>query len=109
MQAGRGEGVLAASQVQPDHRLDRLGEVIVAAKQVLGLIQFALGDPERFSMLVAGRVTFLQAQVGVAINTEAEERHRDWAVREIEEALRVLPTPRMLADVLDMARRSDET
>jgi Ser/Thr protein kinase RdoA (MazF antagonist) len=58
-------------------------------------------DPADFSMLVAGRVNFLLVQARVAIDPHAEPRHRDWAEREIDEGLRILPTPRQLADVLD--------
>jgi len=53
-----------------------------------------------FSMLIASRLNFLRGQVGVAIDPEAEPRHRDWAEREIEEALRILPTPGLVAEVL---------
>ncbi|MBE1584125.1 phosphotransferase enzyme family protein [Nonomuraea angiospora] len=53
-----------------------------------------------FSMLLAGRLNFLLAQTRVALDPGAERRHREWAEREIDEALRILPTPRQLADVL---------
>jgi hypothetical protein len=53
-------------------------------------------------MLLACRVNFLLAQAGVAIDPRAERRHREWAEREIDEALRILPTPRQLADVLEL-------
>ena len=55
----------------------------------------------------AGRpadVRFLLVQAGIAIDPRAEPRHREWAEREIDEALRILPTPRQLADVLDLTR-----
>jgi Ser/Thr protein kinase RdoA (MazF antagonist) len=57
-----------------------------------------------FSMLVASRVNFLLGQTRVAIDPRAEHRHREWAEREIDEALRILPTPRQLADVLELTR-----
>jgi hypothetical protein len=38
MQTSRSEGGLATSQVQGDHGLDGLGEVLVAAKQLVGLL-----------------------------------------------------------------------
>jgi len=57
-----------------------------------------------FSMLVASRLNFLLLQAGIAIDPRAEPRHREWAEREIDEALRILPTPRQLADVLELTR-----
>jgi Ser/Thr protein kinase RdoA (MazF antagonist) len=60
--------------------------------------------PADFSMLLAGRLNFLLLQVGVAIEPRAERRHREWAEREIDEALRILPTPRQLAEVLELTR-----
>jgi Ser/Thr protein kinase RdoA (MazF antagonist) len=53
-----------------------------------------------FSMLLASRLNFLLVQTRLALDPGAERRHRDWAEREIDESLRILPTPRMLADVL---------
>ncbi|MGW6504042.1 phosphotransferase enzyme family protein [Nonomuraea angiospora] len=53
-----------------------------------------------FSMLLAGRLNFLLAQTRVALDPRAERRHREWAEREIDEALRILPAPRQLSDVL---------
>ncbi|MDX3110259.1 phosphotransferase enzyme family protein [Nonomuraea angiospora] len=53
-----------------------------------------------FSMLLASRLNFLLVQTRVALDPGAERRHREWAEREIDEALRILPTPRQLADVL---------
>jgi Ser/Thr protein kinase RdoA (MazF antagonist) len=67
-------------------------------------------DPADFSMLLASRVNFLLVQLRVAIDPDAEARHREWAEREIQEGLRILPTPRQLADVLDaVAGRWPET
>ncbi|WP_431922066.1 phosphotransferase enzyme family protein [Nonomuraea jabiensis] len=57
-------------------------------------------EPADFSMLLASRLNFLLVQTRVALDPEAERRHRDWAEREIDESLRILPTPRQLADVL---------
>jgi Ser/Thr protein kinase RdoA (MazF antagonist) len=59
-------------------------------------------EPADFSMLLACRLNFLLVQAGVAIDPRAEGRHRAWAEREIDEALRILPTPRQLADVLEL-------
>jgi Ser/Thr protein kinase RdoA (MazF antagonist) len=61
-------------------------------------------EPADFSMLLACRLNFLLVQAGIAIDPEAERRHRQWAEREIDEALRILPTPRQLADVLELTR-----
>ena len=63
-----------------------------------------IGQLPDFSMLVACRLNFLRVQVGAAVDPRTEQRHRDWAEREIEEALRILPTPRLLAEVLDTVR-----
>lgn len=61
-------------------------------------------EPADFTMLLASRLNFLLVQAGVAIDPRAEPRHRQWAEREIDEALRILPTPRQLAEVLELAR-----
>jgi Ser/Thr protein kinase RdoA (MazF antagonist) len=61
-------------------------------------------EPADFTMLLACRLNFLLVQAGVALDPRAEPRHREWAEREIDEALRILPTPRQLADVLALTR-----
>ena len=61
-------------------------------------------EPADFSMLLASRLNFLLLQTRVSLDPRAERRHRDWAEREIDEALRILPTPRQLADVLQLTR-----
>lgn len=63
-----------------------------------------LTEPADFSMLLASRLNFLLVQLGIAIDPRAEPRHREWAEREIDEALRILPTPRQLADVQELTR-----
>ena len=60
-------------------------------------------------MLVASRLNFLLVQARVAIDPGAEPRHREWAEREIDEALRILPTPRQLSDVLNLTRSYNES
>ena len=60
--------------------------------------------PADFSMLLASRLNFLLLEVGIAIDPRAEPRHRQWAEREIDEALHILPTPRQLTDVLELTR-----
>jgi Ser/Thr protein kinase RdoA (MazF antagonist) len=64
-----------------------------------------ISDPADFSMLLACRLNFLLVQTRVATDPRAEPRHREWAEREIDEALRILPTPQHLADVLQLTRR----
>jgi Ser/Thr protein kinase RdoA (MazF antagonist) len=61
-------------------------------------------DPADFSMLLASRLNFLLLEVGIAIDPRAEPRHREWAEREIDEALHILPTAQQLADVLELTR-----
>ncbi|MGH3758403.1 phosphotransferase enzyme family protein [Actinophytocola sp.] len=56
--------------------------------------------PADFTMLLATRLNFLLAQTRVALDPLAEPRHRAWAEREIDEALRILPTPPQLAAAL---------
>ena len=63
--------------------------------------------PADFSMLVATRLNFLRSQLRIAADATAERGHRDWAEREIEEALSILPSPRQLDDVLALTRRRD--
>lgn len=52
---------------------------------------------------LTARLTSLQG-FRVAIDPRAEQRHREWAEREIDEALQILPTPRQPADVLEPTR-----
>lgn len=61
-------------------------------------------EPADFSMLLAARLNFLRVQARVALDPRAERRHREWAEREIDEGLRILPTPRQLTDVLELVR-----
>jgi Ser/Thr protein kinase RdoA (MazF antagonist) len=60
--------------------------------------------PADFTMLLASRLNFLLGQLSVALAPGVEQRQRDWAEREIDEALRMLPTPAQLAGVLTVAR-----
>jgi Ser/Thr protein kinase RdoA (MazF antagonist) len=57
-----------------------------------------------FSMLVASRLNFLRKQLNIAIDERIPEEHRAWAETEIDEALRILPTPGQLAEVLELTR-----
>jgi len=49
-----------------------------------------------FSMLIATRLNFLRRQRALL----SDPRHREWARREIAEAVRIMPTPHYLACVL---------
>ncbi len=60
--------------------------------------------PADFTMLHASGLNFLLTQTRVALDPAAEPRHRAWAEREIDEALRLLPTPRQLAAALAITR-----
>ena len=66
----------------------------------------AAGGPARlrsaadFTMLIATQLNFLERQVRVALDPDAPPRERSWADLEIDEALRTLPTPDLLAAVL---------
>ncbi|NUT33080.1 MAG: phosphotransferase [Hamadaea sp.] len=57
-----------------------------------------------FTMLVAVRLNFLLLQSRIALDPETEPQHREWAEREVEEAQRILPTPRHFTDVLRALR-----
>ncbi|MGH3860130.1 phosphotransferase enzyme family protein [Actinokineospora sp.] len=57
-----------------------------------------------FSMLIAGRLNFLLKQTTIALDPQVELHHREWAEREIDEALRTLPTPEQLTNVLTLTR-----
>ncbi len=61
--------------------------------------------PADFTMVIASRLNFLRRQVGIAIDPQTEPQHRDWAEREIDESLRILPTPGQIDDVLGITGR----
>ncbi len=54
-----------------------------------------------FTLLIASQLNFLILQVRVALDPTALPRDRNWAELEIDEGLRTLPTPNLLAAVLD--------
>jgi Ser/Thr protein kinase RdoA (MazF antagonist) len=58
--------------------------------------------PGAFGFAVASRLNFLLRQAGIALDAGRPARHRDWAVREIGEALRILPTPAALARLVEV-------
>jgi aminoglycoside phosphotransferase (APT) family kinase protein len=53
-------------------------------------------EPADFSMLLAHRLNFLLDQARLALDPRTEPRHREWAEREIDAMLRIMPTPRQL-------------
>jgi Ser/Thr protein kinase RdoA (MazF antagonist) len=61
-------------------------------------------EPSDFSMLIASRLNFLRVQTRIALDPQAEQRHREWAEREINETLNIMPTPTQLARVLELTR-----
>lgn len=54
-----------------------------------------------FTMLIAAALNFLSLQVRVALDPKTTTRERYWAESEIDESLRILPTPDLLTTVLD--------
>ncbi|GHJ44131.1 hypothetical protein Cs7R123_14730 [Catellatospora sp. TT07R-123] len=78
--------------------LDAMRELYAAYRAAGG--PGRLTGPADFSMLLAGHLNFLLRQTGVALDPAAEPRHRDWAEREIDETLRLVPSPGQLARVL---------
>lgn len=63
-----------------------------------------LRDVSVFGLVIASRLNFLIKQVRIALDRQAEPQHREWAVREIEEALSILPTPATFEHVLAIGR-----
>ena len=59
--------------------------------------------PADFSMLLATRINFFLLQTRIAIDPRTDPRTRERAEHEIDEALRILPTPQQLTDALNMA------
>ena len=57
----------------------------------------------------AHRLNFLLDQARLALDPRTEPGHRERAEREIDELLRIMPTPRQLADVLAVTRDSVQT
>jgi Ser/Thr protein kinase RdoA (MazF antagonist) len=89
----------------PDADLDAVGGLYAAYLAEGG--PGRVTEPADFTMLVASRLNFLLRQTRIALAPETEPRHRDWAEREIDEALHILPTPGQLDAVLDLTRSLD--
>ncbi|MBU2667859.1 phosphotransferase [Actinoplanes bogorensis] len=64
-----------------------------------------LTRPGDFTMLVASRLNFLRRQVRIAADPDTEPQHREWAEAEIDEAVRILPTPAQIEQVLQLVSR----
>ena len=62
-----------------------------------------------FTMLIVTQLNFLRRQVRVALDPTASARDREWAELEIDESLRIMPTPELLATVLDALEDSQPT
>jgi Ser/Thr protein kinase RdoA (MazF antagonist) len=60
--------------------------------------------PADFSMLLAARLNFLLSQAHLALDPETERAQQDWAQREIDAMLHLMPTPHQLAEVLAVTR-----
>ncbi len=63
-----------------------------------------IGEAADFSMLLACRLNFLLEQARLALDPHTARHRRQWAQVEIDEALRIMPTPGQLTDVLAVAR-----
>jgi Ser/Thr protein kinase RdoA (MazF antagonist) len=57
-----------------------------------------------FTMRISTALNFLHRQVRVALDPGSEPGERAWAELEIDESLRILPTPELLTNVLDACR-----
>lgn len=82
---------------QPD--LDSMRRAYLSYVEADGPAQ--LRSAADFTMLIASQLNFLSLQVRVALDPTAASRDRQWAELEIAESLRILPTPDLLATVLD--------
>jgi Ser/Thr protein kinase RdoA (MazF antagonist) len=60
-------------------------------------------DEQSFSMLIACMLNFLQSQAGVALDPHAAAGHRQHADDEISDTLARLPTPGLIAQLIDLA------
>jgi Ser/Thr protein kinase RdoA (MazF antagonist) len=118
---GSGELVLLdwddAGEASPDRELACLlanwhvydGEPDAAAvRRTLAAYQAAGGpgrirDEQSFAMLIACMLNFLPAQASVALDPQAAAGHRQYACAEISDTLDRLPTPRLIAQLIDLA------
>jgi len=63
-------------------------------------------DEQSFGMLIACMLNFLQSQAGVALDPHAAAEHRQHAGAEISDTLARLPTPGLMAQLIDLAAPS---
>jgi Ser/Thr protein kinase RdoA (MazF antagonist) len=79
-----------------------------AVRRTLAAYQAAGGpgrirDEQSFAMLIACMLNFLHAQAGVALDPDAAAGHRQHACAEIFDTLARLPTPGLIAELIDLA------
>jgi Ser/Thr protein kinase RdoA (MazF antagonist) len=118
---GSGELVLLdwddAGPASPSRELARLladwhvhdGEPdATAVRRTLAAYQAAGGpgrirDEQSFAMLIACMLNFLNSQAGVALDPDAAAGHRQHARAEIADTLARLPTPALIAQLINLA------
>jgi Ser/Thr protein kinase RdoA (MazF antagonist) len=82
----------------------------VDAMQAMYSAYVGSGGPGRvtaagnFTMLICTRLNFLLVQVRAALDDALDPEHRAWAEQEIDESLRIAPTPEQIAAVLAALR-----
>ena len=79
-----------------------------AVRSTLAAYQAAGGpgrirDEQSFGMLIACMLNFLQTQAGVALDPHAAAGHRQHADDEISDTLARLPTPGLIAELINLA------
>ena len=79
-----------------------------AVRRALDAYQAAGGtgrirDEQSFAMLIACSLNFLHAQAGVALDPNAAAGHRQHACAEISDTLARLPTPGLIAQLINLA------
>jgi len=79
-----------------------------AVRRTLAAYQAAGGpgrirDQHSFGMLIACMLNFLRAQASVALDPRAAAGHRQYACAEISDTLTRLPTPALIAQLVNLA------
>lgn len=79
-----------------------------AVRRTLAAYQAAGGpgqirDEQSFGMLIACTLNFLQSQASVALDPNAAAGHRQHACAEISDTLTRLPTPGLIAQLINLA------
>jgi Ser/Thr protein kinase RdoA (MazF antagonist) len=62
-----------------------------------------LHDEQAFGMYIAGRLNFLHAQAGLALDDDASSENRQYAADEISDTLARLPTPPLISYLIELA------